>query len=226
MDVLKAIEKRHSVRSYVDKELATAVVEALNEEIEACSREGGINVRLVANEKKTFGGLMARLGKFRGVRNYLVLTGDGSEETEEKLGYYGERIVLKAQALGLNSCWVAATYSKGACRKACGLEKEEKLACAIALGYGETQGVPHEGKPLTELFELCAAAGKAPEWFVKGVEAAALAPTALNRQNFNIVLLEDGRVRLEKQGACAALDLGIVRYHFEQGAGKENFEWA
>ena len=86
--------------------------------------------------------------------------------------------------------------------------------------------MPHEGKPLTELFELCAAAGKAPEWFVKGVEAAALAPTALNRQNFNIVLLEDGRVRLEKQGACAALDLGIVRYHFEQGAGKENFEWA
>lgn len=214
MDVLKAIEKRHSVRSYVDKELATAVVEALNEEIEACSREGGINVRLVTNEKRTFGGLMARLGKFRGVRNYLVLTGDGSEETEEKLGYYGERIVLKAQALGLNSCWVAATYSKGACRKACGLEKDEKLACAIALGYGETQGVPHEGKPLTELFELCAAAGKAPEWFVKGVEAAALAPTALNRQNFNIVLLEDGRVRLEKQGACAALDLGIVRYHF------------
>ena len=121
MDVLKAIEKRHSVRSYVDKELATAVVEALNEEIEACSREGGINVRLVTNEKRTFGGLMARLGKFRGVRNYLVLTGDGSEETEEKLGYYGERIVLKAQALGLNSCWVAATYSKGACRKACGL---------------------------------------------------------------------------------------------------------
>ena len=211
MDVLKAIEKRHSVRSYVDKELATAVVEALNEEM--------------TNEKRTFGGLMARLGKFRGVRNYLVLTGDGSEETEEKLGYYGERIVLKAQALGLNSCWVAATYSKGACRKACGLEKDEKLACTIALGYGETQGVPHEGKPLTELFELCAAAGKAPEWFVKGVEAAALAPTALNRQNFNIVLLEDGRVRLEKQGACAALDLGIVRYHFEH-AGKENFEWA
>lgn len=223
MDVLKAIEKRHSVRSYADKELATAVVEALNEEIEACSREGGINVRLVTNEKRTFGGLMARLGKFRGVRNYLVLTGDGSEETEEKLGYYGERIVLKAQALGLNSCWVAATYSKGACRKACGLEKDEKLACAIALGYGETQGVPHESKPLTELFELCSAAGKAPEWFVKGVEAAALAPTALNRQNFNIVLLEGRPRAVGKAGRLCRVRSGDRQIPLRAGRGKRKF---
>ena len=60
----------------------------------------------------------------------------------------------------------------------------------------------------------------------KGVEAALLAPTAVNQQKFYLTL--DGNKVKAKAGLgpCAKMDLGIVKYHFELGAGKENFEWA
>ena len=69
------------------------------------------------------------------------MIGKKSDDLDEKLGYYGERLVLEAQALGLNTCWVGLTYSKQAEHLTIG--KDEKLVCVIALGYGATQGVTH-----------------------------------------------------------------------------------
>ena len=72
-----------------------------------------------------------------------------------------------------------------------------------------------------------------PSWFRKGVEAALLAPTAVNQQKFSFEYLgiENSRhlVRAKKGFSLvgyALMDLGIAKYHFEIGAGKENFDWA
>ena len=66
---------------------------------------------------------------------------------------------------------------------------------------------------------------EAPEWFKRGAQAALLAPTALNRQDFKIEL-RGGKISIEREsGKSADVSLGIVKYHFELGAGKENFEW-
>ena len=78
---------------------------------------------------------MAHYGKFKGVTNYLALIGKKESSLEEKCGYYGEKLVLFAQELGLNTCWVAMTYSK--IKTAFQVEKGEKLCIVIALGYGE-----------------------------------------------------------------------------------------
>ena len=66
-----------------------------------------------------------------------------------------------------------------------------------------------------------------PDWYKDGVEAALLAPTAMNQQKFKLTLT-DGKVRAESGllGPCLKIDLGIVKCHFEIAAGKENFEWA
>ena len=55
-----------------------------------------------------------------------------------------------------------------------------------------------------------------------GVNAALLAPTAFGKQNFSIS--GKGRKVALKCDTCGE-DLGLVKYHFELGAGKENFEW-
>ncbi len=164
---------------------------------------------------------MAHYGKFDGVSNYIALIGKKAKDFEEKCGYYGERLVLKAQQLGLNTCWVAMTYSK--IKGAYTVDKGEKLCVVIALGYGKTQGTAHKSKTIEQ---TARAEENMPEWFKNGVEAALLAPTAMNQQKFMLELKENKVMAKAGSGFYTELDLGIVKYHFEIGAGKDNFEWA
>ena len=218
MELMEAMRRRHSVRQYTDRPLPPEVLAALMEEVAACNREGGLHIQLVYDEPEAFQGIMAHYGKFRGVRNYLAFV--GPKGADEKLGYYGERLVLKATQLGLDSCWVAMTFRRGKCGAV--VAPGEKLVCVAALGYGETHGVPHKSKPLEA---VCGTRGELPDWFRSGVEAALLAPTATNQQKF-LLTLEGDTVKAESTGGFySKVDLGIVKYHFEIGAGKEYFTW-
>lgn len=221
MDILTAMEVRHSVRSYLDKPLEDGIKSALQTEINAINRENGLHFQLITDEPKAFDSFMAHYGKFSGVKNYIVLAGPKVPDLDERCGYYGERLALLAQQLGLNTCWVAMTYKKtpGAFE----LFPGEKLTVVIALGYGATQGAPHQSKSAKSVSRV---SGAAPEWFLSGVNAALLAPTAMNQQKFTLIL-ENGKVQAKAGvGFYTKVDLGIVRYHFEAGAGKENFQWA
>lgn len=220
MELMEAMERRHSVRQYTDRPIPAEILTALREEIDACNRAGGLRIQLAAGEPDAFQGILAHYGKFRGVRNYLALVGPKGADLDEKAGYYGERLVLKAAQLGLDSCWVALTFRRGGCRRA--VAPGEKLVCVIALGYGETHGVPHKSKPMES---LCRTNGGMPDWFRSGMEAALLAPTATNQQKF-LLTLEGNAVRAEATGGFySKVDLGIVKYHFEIGAGKDHFTW-
>lgn len=218
MDILTAIKNRHSVRSYIDKAIDNETLSQLRAEIDVCNKESGLHIQLVTNDPKVFDSMMAHYGKFSGVRNYITLIGPKGADFDEKSGYYGERIALKAQMLGLNTCWVAMTFSKGAAKKAVVIDNGEKLGCILALGYGETQGVAHKSRPIAE---LCKTNGNIPEWFKNGMEAAMLAPTAMNQQKF-IFMLSGDTVRAKATGGFySKVDLGIVKYHFEIGSGRE-----
>lgn len=216
MNITEAMNVRHSVRQYTDRPLEKEAVGALTEEINACNRESGLHIQLVTNEPKAFDGFMAHYGKFSGVTNYIAMIGKKGADLEEKCGYYGERLVLLAQMLGLNTCWVAMTYSK--IRTAFTVGKGEKLCIVIALGYGKNQGVPHKSKAAEAVMK---ADRPVPDWFKKGVEAALLAPTAMNQQKFFFTLEGDRVSAKAGMGFYSKIDLGIVKYHFEIGAGKE-----
>lgn len=221
MDLKEAMQARHSVRQYKDQPLSVEVIAALQEEIAACNRESGLHIQLVTNESRAFDGFMAHYGKFSGVTSYLALIGKKGPELDEKCGYFGQRLVLKAQQLGLNTCWVAMSYTK--IKTAFTVDKGEKLCVVIALGYGATQGVPHKSRPFSEVAK---ADGQMPDWFKNGVEAALLAPTAMNQQKFLFTLSRDKVSAKAGRGFYTKLDLGIVKYHFELGAGKDRFAWA
>lgn len=220
MNLIEAMNARHSVRSYTAKPLPADVQQALQQEIAACNAESGLHIQLVLNEPKAFEGGLAHYGSFRGVNNYIALIGKKGAALDEACGYYGERLVLKAQQLGLNTCWVALTYKK--IPSAFSVAPGEKLTVVISLGYGETQGVAHRSKPASAVSNLTE---RSPAWFARGVEAALLAPTAMNQQKFTLTA-EGSKVTAKPGfGFYTKMDLGIVKYHFELGAGKENFQW-
>ncbi len=227
MTLQEAIEARHSVRAYKEQPLTEDVVRVLAEKIAALNREGKLHMQLIRNEPKAFLGTMAKYGKFRNVTNYIVMAGKKADDLDERVGYFGEQLVLLAQTLGLNTCWVGLSYSKVPGTYV--LEDGEKIACYIAIGYGETQGVGHKIKTVNQASN---ASDVTPTWFLKGVEAALLAPTAVNQQKFSFVYVgtKDGRHQVYARKGFSMIgytqmDLGIAKYHFEIGAGKENFVW-
>lgn len=140
MTIQEAMHARHSVRQYENRPLGDEVIAALKQEIAACNRESGLHIQLVTNEPKAFRSMMARYGKFSGVTNYLALIGRKSEDLDELCGYYGERLVLLAQQLGLNSCWVAMTYKK--IPQALEIGPGEKLPVVIARATALPAGRP------------------------------------------------------------------------------------
>lgn len=220
MSMTEAMKARHSVRQYKNQPIGAETISALQAEIDDCNRESGLHIQLVTNEPKAFDSFMAHYGKFSGVTNYIAMIGKKESALDEKCGYFGERLVLKAQELGLNTCWVAMTYSK--IKTAFTVGQGEKLCVVIALGYGKTQGVSHKSKAISEVSKV---EGVMPDWFRNGMEAALLAPTAMNQQKF-MFTLDGGKVSVKAgKGFYTKLDLGIVKYHFEIGSGKENFEW-
>lgn len=220
MDLLQSIKQRHSVRVYTDRPIKGEVKESLKSFTEQCARESGLHLQLILDEPNAFDSSMAHYGKFSGVRNYIALVGKKSADLEERCGYYGEKIVLHAQTLGLNTCWAAMTYSKGKARVK--IDEGEKLCAVIAVGYGATAGVPHKSKPRERVMKV---QGTAPQWFLDGIDAALLAPTAVNQQKFIFVLNGDEVLAKAGIGFYSRMDLGIVKYHFEIGSGRSDFHW-
>lgn len=220
MDLTQAIKNRHSVRSYDERKIEGDVKNELITFINQCNKESGLHMQLVLDEPEAFSGKMAHYGNFSGVRNYIALIGKKSPDLDEKCGYYGEKVVLKAQQLGLNTCWVAMTYRK--IKTAYQVNNGEKLCVVIAVGYGKTQGAAHKIKSVEDVTKTD---GTLPDWFKRGVEYALLAPTAMNQQKFTFSLSGDKVSARAGMAFYSKVDLGIVKYHFEIGAGKDNFSW-
>lgn len=220
MDQFELMRARHSVRQFVDKPLAADATAKLSAEIDACNREGSMHIQLITDEPEAFQAGKTSYGQFKCCKNYLAIVGPKGKDVEA--GYYGERVVLKAQELGINSCWVALTYKKGKARYV--EEEGEKLFLVIALGYGVINGVPHKGRTAVQVSDY---KDGDPEWYHNGVEAALLAPTAINQQKFRFE--RDGdkvRAKVSSFGFYTKIDLGIVKYHFEIGSGKGKDVWA
>jgi len=229
MTLLEAIQARHSVRYYKQQPLSDDDARALQEKIDKVNRERRLHIQLIRNEPKAFLGPFARYGKFRGVTDYLVMAGVKAEDLNERIGYYGEQLVLFAQTIGLNTCWVGLSYTKIPGTYV--LNEGEVIQAYIAIGYGETQGVTHKIKRIDQVSNVT---DLTPGWFRHGVEAALLAPTAINQQKFSFEYLPaaDGKpaqVVAKRHFSLVGytqMDLGIAKYHFEVAAGTENFQWA
>ena len=215
MTVMEAIDARHSVRAYQDRPIDPESRRELDRFAAECSRESGLNIFIRYDNPDGFDSRLAHYGRFRNVRNYIVLSGRKCDGFDFLCGYYGEKIVLFAQQQGLNTCWAALTFNKKKVREL--IPAGETLCMVIALGYGETQGTARKSKSVQDVME-------APldlPWFNAGIEAALKAPTAVNQQKF-VFSVRNGEpaARVKGFGSLTRVDLGIVVYHFETVSGK------
>ena len=205
---MNTIRARHSVRSYEHKPVPADIRARVQEAVDQANRDAGLHIQVIWDETAVFA------GKVKGAENCIALVGRKGDD--EVLGYYGARILLAIQELGLNSVWVAMSFNKKEAERRCALAGGESVDNAIAFGYGTTQGKPHTSKPLEKHYT---GTGELPDWFRAGMEAAMLAPTAINQQKFVFALNGDTVTAKAKLGPWSKVDLGIVKYFFELGSG-------
>ena len=214
---MEAIDARHSVRAYKDMPIPQEVRDQLDAFVKTCNEESGLNTTISYDDPAGFDSRLAHYGSFSNVRNYIILKGSKRADFDFVCGYFGEKIVLYAQQLGLNTCWTALTFNKKKVKEL--VPAGEALCMVIALGYGETQGSVHKSKSMYDVIDV---KGGMPEWFVAGVEAALKAPTAVNQQKFCFMLENDKpSVKVKGLGTYTKVDLGIVAYHFEAATGRK-----
>ena len=193
----EAIRARHAVRNYTTKPLSPAVIDGPKEEIDQCNRLGQLHIQLVTENGEAFKSMIPLFGRFKNVKNYIALAAKKQDGFYAECGYYGARLMVKAQQAGLNSCWVTNTYNAKKCPVS--LDPHEELVGVIAIGYGTTDGTQHKSKSMEKLF---------------------------NKQNFFIEASGNTvSIRPKDNRPMSQIDIGIVKYHFEVGAGRENFIW-
>lgn len=211
MQILELMKQRHSVRKYQDKQIEKEIQDKLNAYILKCNQESGLNIQAFYNEPNAFKNPNVTYGWFVNANNYIALIG----KDEETAGYYGEKIVLKAQELGLNTCWVVLTYDKE--KVQFNKNSDEKLICVITVGYGV---YPGRERPSKTIDDVLIVEDEKLDNLNQIVEACLLAPTARNLQRFKVVCKNNNIDILSDGGEYADIDLGIVKCHCDLIMGK------
>ncbi len=212
----EAILARHSVRKYKDKAIEADIAKQISDKVAEVNAESGLHFQFLNDEGGAYSNIILKFSGLDSAPASIACVGKESADLDEKVGYYGEKIVLFLQTLGLNTCWVGSFNKK---RSEARVGEGERNVISIAVGYGENEGKAHKSKSVEQLVE---AKADSPEWFNEGVKAALLAPTALNQQKFTIRLKDgDSAEIVSKGGPMTAIDLGIVKYHFEVGSGRK-----
>ena len=232
-EYLSAMKKRCSRRKYINRTIDPKYVKQLEDNLTLYNKESGLNIKLVIGSgAELFNGFRKSYGLFVGVQNYIAMIGSKElPERMEKVGRFGEKIILEATAMGLSTCWVGTSYDKKAAATLC--SANDALDCVIAIGYSDKKhslkermmeyGMHRQNKAKKTLTE---AEDPVPEWFKQGMDAVYLAPTARNLRPF-VFKYKDGQVTafITNPTETAMIDLGIAKLHFELGAGGGSWEY-
>ena len=233
MTIRDAIDVRTSRRSYLEQDLTTSQLEKMNKLINQFNKIGGFKIQLVTNDGKAFKGFSRSYGMFKGVCHYFVFIADTSDlHADEKIGYYGQLLVLHATTLGLGTCWVGGTFSKS--KTPVTLSNNERIACLITIGMTPEENTKKEkfihklthrkSKTAEQMYHSDTAV---PKWFHDGMLAVTKAPSAMNQQPvcFTYQNKKTTAMLLPNKKHFVDMDLGIAKLHFEIGAGGGTWNW-
>lgn len=241
MDIIEAMEKRISCRAFTNQPIEQETIDALSAEIACINEESGLHFQLFGpREDGTAIDMSPQM--FAGNPPwYAALVGKKGPIEEEKLGYYGERLVLLAVSMGLSTCWVASTYDHDTVRAE--VSEGEQLHDVIPLGYAPAKmplkqrtiraGIRKRSKGRDDLFRGPYPVASAPEWVQACIESVWRGPSAINEQPVVFVQdAPDSPIRAELSRVKSGMeytDLGIAKYHFEVTAGAcgiaGNWQW-
>ncbi|MEG0014233.1 MAG: nitroreductase family protein [Cellulosilyticaceae bacterium] len=230
----QGVESRTSRRTYKNEVLGQIEVGKMTQLINAINEESGLHIQFIEEGYEVFDGFKASYGVIKDARSFIALVGRVSQEDlKNRLGYYGEMIVLECTHLGLGTCWIGGTYDKEKCKKSIQLNSDEELIGIIAVGY-VSENKTFKEKVISRLAQnsklfnqmLVTKDEQIPTWVTKGIESALKAPSALNKKPVAYAFKENEiKVFTTKTNqGYEQIDLGISMLHFELAAQSEGHQ--
>lgn len=223
-----AIENRTSRRAYKKQRIELNKIEQIKILINNINQESGLTIQFVENGDLFLTGFKASYGLFSGMPSLIALVGKKADpELKQKIGYFGEFLVLECVSLGLGTCWIGGSYNREECQKSIQIKDNEELICIIAVGNAAQNKTIKEllisqiGKGKQSFDELLAKKDSTPPlWVTNGIEAARIAPSAANGKPIIYQYIKDQlSVTIAKKNHDAEeIDLGISMAHFQLGA--------
>ena len=231
-----AIEKRRSRRRFDSNlPIAPETLAALEKVCNQFAPFPSARSRLVTESSETvFKGIIGGYGKVKGTHTFIAFIGDMDDQfVQEKVGYTGEAIILEATALGLNTCWVGGFFRPEIVASLIEVSRREQVLAITPVGYAREResweeklmsrfGRSHNRLPLSKLVRGLPK-GQWPNWVGVSLEAARLAPSAVNRQPWGFNVQDDGitvfvRTSGPEFNVSKRLDCGIAMLHLEVAA--------
>ena len=230
MDIIEAIETRISCRAFTKDAIEQETYDALTTEVEALNAESGLHFQLYGPRADGTAIDMQRKMFASNPPAYAALVAQEGPIPEEMLGYFGEKLVLKATQLGLGTCWVASTYDRSTTRVE--LAPGEKLHDVVPIGYAPEKmplvqrtirgRIRGRSKPNEQLYRGPQPLSQTAEWIQAAIQAVQLAPSAICEQPVVFVQdAPDGPIRAtlpQIRTKMEYTDLGIAKLHFQIAA--------
>lgn len=225
MNDLEAIAQRKSRRSYLETQIEPGKLRTIRNLIDKYNQEANLSIRLFKDGGEAFNGIKASYGMFKGVRTLIALIGKKDDiNLKEKLGYYGELLVLEATKMNLGTCWVGGTFNSKS--KIFATMENEILEVVITIGNVAKETLKEKiihgmvARKPKELNKFYISDCPVSEWFINGLEAVRKAPSAVNRQPVKFEY-KVGEVRafVEDSSRFVLIDLGIAKAHFAIATG-------
>lgn len=220
----EAINKRISRRTFEKKAIPNEMVKQIEIWIRNINDKSGLTIKFIEDGSAAFQSFKKTYGMFKNVRSVILLKGMKDDiHLKEKIGYYGEELILHMTNLGLGTCWVGGTFDENVFK----IETEnEELICVIPVGIISSTTLKEKmirsavHRKTKTMEERITSDSDLPQWVVSGMEAVMKAPSALNSQKTKFIF-KDHHVYAEiiNDYKLDMVDLGIAKKHFEIGAG-------
>lgn len=238
MTTWEAIEQRISCRAYDEAALSAEEQETIQKLIQSICAESGLHFLFCDD---TVPGQKVKMSNmFSGsIHNFAALYAKDDPLEAEKLGYYGQKLMMELTKMGLGTCWVASTYD--AASISLPAPEGELLWDIMPFGHPAKKmpvkqrtvrtGLRQRDRKLSEFVESDLPFDELPDWIRKGAEAILLGPSAVNEQAINLVWKDNTLTAYiyKEDRKVVYNDLGIAKYMFVLGAAEcgvtGNWDW-
>lgn len=248
--VEETIRKRYSVRTYIEKSLASEIKEKMEAYIRTLTNPFliKIDIKLLEKNKVANAQKLGTYGMIKGASDFIGASVKPGELSLIALGYEFEKLILFATSLGLGTCWLGGTFNRGEFSKAMSVEKDDIFPVISPFGH-----IAEKARLSDSLVRFVAKSNTRKPWetlffnnnfstalieqeagaYALPLEMVRLAPSASNKQPWRLV--REGNAyhfyKVQSAGYSNSLgfdiqliDMGIAACHFNLMAIKQEIK--
>lgn len=233
MNYKKLISSRKSVREFKNKDIEQKYFNEIERYINNSKKllpQISVEIKIFNNEDG-----YEKLNKIAGYNgymieapNYVIILSDVKKGYIENSGYIGERLMLKARDLGIDSCWITFKDSNSIKNKL-DILSDKEVTAIIALGYEDNKNIKNKSVSdrlsveeivyMNEWGKNISITDLEERGLLDAFNYARMSPSNLNRQPWRFIIDGGNIILAVKKDEFTSdyelsIDTGIVMLYF------------